>query len=671
MTVSLALALGATGLALVSGLPALALRRRAVLGDRLALALALTAGVVGVVAAMLAMVDGGGELRAAWSLPGASLALGIDGLSAFFLVPVFAVPALAALYAGGYQSPGSAAGVHLRVFLGVLCAGMALLVLARNGVLFLVGWELMAIAAFLLIATGHRGAETRRAAWIYLVATHLCTLALLAAIVLLGAGQDSLDWQPDTGRTLPAGHAVAVFALATIGFGSKAGLMPLHVWLPAAHANAPSHVSAVLSGVLIKMGAYGLLRFVSMLPELPIACAVVVMSLGIATAFCGVAATLSQGDLKRLLAYSSIENLGIVFCGIGLAMLGQALDRPAMIVLGLGGGLFHVWNHALFKPLLFLGAGAVVHATGTREIDRLGGLWRRLPRSGACFLIGCAAIAGLPLLNGFAGEFALYLGLFDAVLVPGPWVALLATTAIAALALVGGLALLAFVRCGATVWLGRPRSAEAANAHEAPASMTVPQIVLATGCLALGLLPWLAVPALDAAIASCCRRAPDQVPLPTIAALAPFRTLSTGALVCAAALIAVFAWLRARARAGAAHAPRVGTWDCGHVDASSPRLQYSGASFAQFATRVLGWAVRERRDEPAPLGLFVGPRRFARRALEPLLDGCFVPLCRRLAERCTQLRFLQRGKLHIYLLYILVTLVLLLAWATLAAPSRP
>ncbi|MBI5853588.1 MAG: hypothetical protein HZB39_21475 [Planctomycetes bacterium] len=553
----------------------------------------------------------------------------------------------------------------MRVQCGVLTAGMALLVLARNGVLFLVGWEAMALAAFLLIATEHDKAPARRAAWVYLVATHLCTLCLAAAIALM-AGGGGLEWRAGAFDALAPERVVLVFALATTGFLIKAGLMPLHVWLPAAHASAPSHVSAVLSGVMLKMGAYGVLRFCALLPPLPATCGLVVAIVAGISALLAVAATLGQSDVKRLLAYSSIENLGIVFCGIGLALVGRSLGITELVVLGLGGGLFHVLNHALFKPLLFLAAGSIVHATGTREIDQLGGLARRMPRTALAFVVGAAAICGLPPLCGFAGEFALYLGLFRAATLDGPWIGALGIALLACLAMVGGLAVVAFVRCTATIFLGAPRSPHAAHAHESPRTVTGTLFVLAALCVAVGLAPWTCVPLLDLAIA------PFLPPSGSVSlgALVPFGIVSAIAFATAIAVAGGLLWLRNRARRVAPATARVGTWDCGFVDASSPRLQYTGSSFAQFATRVLGWAVRERRESQAPLELFPAPHAFRRHAREPLLHDGFEPFLHRVAERCTALRFLQRGKLHVYLLYILAVLLLLLAWSTLVTRAH-
>ncbi len=662
MTASLTLVLIGAIVWALSGVPMIVMARRLPLAERLAALLAVCGSLLGGTGALLGVLGQTDAAAAAWPVPGLSLAIGLDGLSALFLLPVFLVPGLAAIYGLGYAAAFDGRGRYVRVFQGLLTAGFCLLLLARNGMLFLVGWELMALSSFLLIATGHHQVQTRRAAWIYLVTAHFCTLCLVAIMVLLQAPDGSLDWRPESIAALSSGRTIVVFVLALVGFGLKAGLMPLHVWLPGAHGNAPSHVSAVLSGVLIKMGAYGMLRLLSMLPPLPTACGATVLVLGAASALLGVAATFAQGDLKRLLAYSSIENVGIVFLGIGLAMLGTAYGDQRLVVLGLGGAMFHVLNHSLFKPLLFLCAGSVIHATGTRELDQLGGLWRPMRRTGACFLVGTAAISGLPLLNGFASEFVLYLGLFAAATRPEALLVVLATAVLGALAMVGGLATATFVRSTATVFLGRARSPAAAHAHESPASMTTPLVVLTMLCVFVGLAPWACTPLLDRAIEAITRRsAPGG-----IADLVPFGTLSAVSLGCTLAVVGGLWWISAVRRRRDDGAAAVGTWDCGFVDASPPRLQYTGSSFAQFTARILDWTVRERTQVPAPLELFPGPRAFVRRSLEPLLHGALWPLAHRLADRCSRLRILQRGNLQIYLLYILVVLVALLAWSAFA-----
>ncbi|HMC88640.1 MAG TPA: proton-conducting transporter membrane subunit, partial [Gemmataceae bacterium] len=349
-----------------------------------------------------------------WPIPGAEFSVAMDGLAAIFLVPIFLISLLGNVYGLSYwkqaDHPGN--GRKLRLFYGTLTGGMALLVIARNSILFLFGWEIMALSAFFLVTTEDHEKEVRETGWIYLVATHLATLCLFALFALLRAATGSFALEPLEAASLTPRMATMIFVLALVGFGLKAGIMPLHVWLPSSHAIAPSHVSAIMSGVIIKMGIYGLVRVTSLLPNPPPEWGGVVLGLGVTSGALGVAFAIGQHDLKRLLAYHSVENIGIILMGLGLALLGRALGRADWVILGLSGALLHVWNHALFKALLFLSAGSVIHAVHTRAIDHLGGLAKSMPWTALSFLVGAVAICGLPPLNGFVSEFLIYLGLF-------------------------------------------------------------------------------------------------------------------------------------------------------------------------------------------------------------------------------------------------------------------
>ena len=364
---------------------------------------------------------------------------------------------------------------------------MLLVVVARNGVLFLMSWELMSLASFFLVTLEDEKESVRRAGWIYLVAMHLGTAFLLAMFLLLGKNAGSLDFERLSTAAAPSG---VFFLLAVIGFGTKAGFIPMHVWLPEAHPAAPSHVSAVMSGVMIKTGIYGLLRMLTLLGPPPAWWGWTLVAIGVVSGILGVLYALSQHDLKRLLAYHSVENIGIIAMGLGVGVLGISYENPTMAALGFTGGLLHVVNHAVFKSLLFLGAGSVLHATGTGELDRLGGLLKRMPVTGATFLIGAAAISGLPPLNGFVSEFLIYLGavagLGSQAHIAPAW-PLMSVLVVGGLALIGGLAAACFTKAFGIVFLGEPRSDEAAHAHEAGAAMRWPMVVLAGLCVLIGL----------------------------------------------------------------------------------------------------------------------------------------------------------------------------------------
>src|SRR5262249_47715372 len=327
----------------------------------------------------------------------------------------------------------------LRLFYGLLPAGMALLVIARNSILFMVGWEIMALSAFFLVTTEDRDPQVVETGWLYLVATKIATASLFALFALLHAVNGSFTLAPLNEANLAPGVATAIFVFTLIGFGLKAGIMPFHVWLPSSHAIAPSHVSAIMSGVIIKMGIYGIVRIMSLVPHPPLEWGGTLLLLGSVSGVLGVVFAIAQHDLKRLLAYHSIENIGIILIGLGLSVLGRSVGRSELVALGLAGALLHVWNHGLFKALLFFSAGSVVRATHTREIDALGGLANMMPKTTLGFLLGAIAICGLPPFNGFVSELFIYIGLFRAALLEqrGTWI--VGAFGVPTLALIGAL----------------------------------------------------------------------------------------------------------------------------------------------------------------------------------------------------------------------------------------
>ncbi len=667
-----ALLLGAIALVALSGLPGLLARKGGSGGERLSALLVNAGALLGLAAsARILFLGGGFRLELPSPLPGGPLLLAADALSALFLVPVFFVPALGAVYGLGYwpEALHPRDARKLRFFMGLLAASMAVVLLARSGVLFLVAWEVMALAAFFAATTEDRQPAVREAGWIYLVATHVGTLGLFGMTALLARTTGGFAWEaPDGGLSVTASSSV-VFLLALVGFGGKAGLFPFHFWLPGAHAGAPSHVSAVMSGVMLKVGLYGLLRVVSLYGAPPAWWGGLLLVLGATSALYGAALAAGQGDVKRLLAYSSIENVGIVATGIGLALLGRSAGRPEWVALGLGGALLHVLYHSLFKPLLFLGAGAVIHGAGTREMDRLGGLLRRMPRTGAAFAAGCAAALAFPPLAGFFSELVVYLGLFRAF--AGPGSSLLSAFAAPALAVAGAVALAAFAKLFGVVFLGSPRSEEAARAHEPDGAMLGPILLLALLVAVLGLLSPLLAPGVDAAIRAWAAPAmrPGSVealahPVPPLASLVPLGTIALlgAVLLVLLGLVAGFLALRLR-RAPVA---RAATWDCGYARPTA-RMQYTGSSFGDWISgRLAPNAAASSLDVRLPEGSFARSAAVAAPAArDPLLVRLLEPLASRWARRFHDLHALQEGRLTIYLVYVLGTLVALLAWSAL------
>jgi hydrogenase-4 component B len=384
----------------------------------------------------------------------------------------------------------------------------------------------------------------------------------------------------------------------------------------------------------------------------------VVLALGVVSGVLGVAYAIGQHDLKRLLAYHSIENIGIIVMGLGLALLGRSLARADWVVLGLGGALLHVWNHALFKPLLFLSAGSAIHATHTREIDHLGGLARAMPWTAGCFLVGAAAICGLPPLNGFVSELLVYLGLFHSLGIGGGPSYAGAALAAPALALIGALAVACFVKVYGAVFLGVGRSEHVALAHEAGPAMISPMLVLVGCCLFIGLAPGCVAPALGRALEAWMPELSDAEA--QLQALAPLGWVSGMGLALLGGLVVVGGLYAARLRAGPA-VESGPTWGCGYA-APSPRMQYTASSFAQMLVGLFAWALRPRRQRPRHMPLVPPPSHFHSDVPDAILDRGVLPALRLAAWLCTQLRVFQQGKIQLYLLYIFLTLVALLLW---------
>jgi hydrogenase-4 component B len=645
-----------------SGIPGLLGSRDGRRGQMLSTILMLVGGSIGLVEAFGCLIDGQTRsLESAWFLPWGQFAVRMDSLSAVFLIPVFLIPTLGALYGQSYwrQSEHPANGRKLRFFYGLLAASMAMVVLSRDAVLFLIVWEMMALSAYFLATADDEDEAACKAGWVYLIATHLGTLCLIAMAALLRhvTGSFSLDAiRPDA---LSPAAATALFLLAVIGFGFKAGLIPLHVWLPGAHANAPSHVSAVMSGVMLKMGVYGIVRMTSLFPNPPAWWGQMLLAVGAISGVVGIAFALGQSDLKRTLAYSSIENIGIIVMGIGLALIGRALGRSDWIALGLGGSLLHVLNHGLFKSLLFLNAGCVIHAAQTREIERLGGLAKRMPRTAFLFTAGALAICALPPLNGFVSELLIYLGLFRTMGIGtgsvGPtWP--FAALAAPVLAVIGALAVACFVNLLGTIFLGQPRSEASHHAHDPSLAMIAPMSVLAAGCLAVGVASASLAPALDRAVQIW--KPGTDASLFTLAPLLSVTWMAAGLIGVAVILVLVLRAVVARSSAGTA-----GTWDCGYARPST-RMEYSGSSFNQVLVGLFGWVLFPKKHRPQVSGIFPAPANFKIQVPDTVLDRLVIPFYRFAGRTLPWFRFLQQGRIQIYVLYFVVILIVLYLWGS-------
>ena len=650
---------GAVGLLAASGVPGVFVGRRSQAGQRLATAMSVAGSALGLTAAFAALTAGAAaSIRIRGPLPDLTLHLRLDPLGAFFLVPICLVGALGSVYGMGYWRPDAhpRTAARLQFCYGLLTASLALVVLSADAIAFLFAWEVMALSAFFLVSTEEHRKEAREAGWLYLVSTHVGTLFLFALFALLRVASGSFEFRPLEPGQAGLGLRTAIFLVALVGFGFKAGMMPFHFWLPSAHANAPSHISAILSGVVLKIGIYGLLRTLTLLPTPPLIWGVVVLTLGTLSAVLGVLFALGQHDLKRLLAYHSIENIGIILMGLGLALVGQARGNSEWVVLGLAGCLLHVWNHALFKSLLFLAAGSVIHRVRTREIDLMGGLGKPMPKTMLLFFVGAVAICGLPPLNGFVSELFIYLGLFRSL--HGASGASGAALAVPALALVGTLAVACFVKAFGAVFLGSPRSHPIDRVREAPRSMTAATAVLGACCVTIGVVPILVARPLRAVIDQWGRGLPNG---PSLEALAPLAVLTWLALGLAGTLVVGFLVIRVSSHRRRER--RSVTWDCGYARPSR-RMQYTSSSFASVLVKLFRSVLRPRSHEPKILTPFPSKANFESHVDDVVLDGLLGPLWYRFRSHLGWLRVLQQGSVQTYVLYILIALFILLFLTT-------
>jgi len=617
------------------------------------------AGCVSVAVPAMATLSGRAPAPYTWqsTLPGGLWIVGLDALSAWFLLLIALVGVITAAYGVTYlgeeRSHRSVAPAH--VGFALLLAAMMGVVVAQAAVLFLVAWEIMAVTAYLLIVYEGERVDVARAGLVYLALMHVGTLALFAMFLAWrGPGGDlAFSALAQSSAALPAGGA-AVLLLALIGFGIKAGIVPLHFWLPGAHAAAPSHVSALLSGVMIKTGIYGLLRVMSLLGVIPAWWGWTLLGLGLVSGVLGVLWALAQHDLKRVLAYSSVENIGITLLGMGVGALGMAYRQPVVAVLGLTGAVLHTLNHALFKSLLFLGAGAVARATGTRAIDELGGLARRMPFTATAFLLGSVAIVGLPPLNGFVSEWVVLQALLRSGMTAGP--TQVAVFAAAGVGLIAALAVACFSRVFAVVFLGQQRSSRGAVATDVPPGMLLPMFLLGAACLALGLMPTIALGPAARVVARIAAPAggvaASQTALAGAALIGTLAAALLGAVLVVGALRSTLGPRRPRAR--------VLTWGCGYARPTT-RMQYTASSFGAPLLSAFGSVMQPRVHRT--------PTSFATDPEDRVVDRLLGLAWNRVKTGAMSLRPLQQGRVTTYLQYIVLT-VLLLLFALFASVAR-
>lgn len=706
------LAVGAVASLLLARIPRLALN--------VAMGCAFAASVLAVIAAgdVLLHSSSPSPYEAAWPLSLGAARLSLDGLSAWFLMTIGVLAACVAIYTVPYMSsavgrdPPANRRLEVPVFCAFFCGllgSLTLLVCAADAVLFLISWEAMTLSAFFLVTFHHGRPEVRRGAWMYLVATHIGTaLFVLPLFAILFARTGTTAFSSFAGAVGSGDDTtlLTLFGLGLGGFGTKAGFMPMHVWLPAAHPVAPTPVSAFLSGVVVKTGVYGLLRLLTWLPPLPLVCGEILLLVGVVSGVMGVLYALAQHDLKRLLAYHTVENIGIIALGIAVGLLGEATSEPAVAVLGYAGALLHVTNHALFKGLLFLSAGAVLHGSGTGEIDRLGGLARKMPVNALMFLIGAVAICGLPPLNGFLSEWVIYGSLLSGSIRGIGASGGLPAVGVAALALMGGLALACFAKVFGVVFLGEPRDG-GVQTHATPGGMKTAMAILSLFCILIGVFPSLWVPLVRSATGELANVPAGEISARMEGVLSPALRLSamTGLFVAAAGgLFAVRRWLLTRAaRRDAGVAPMVATWGCGYAR-PTPRMQYTAASFASLLVATFRSLLWPERTLMAPAGSFPSAGHVESSAPDIAEHELFRPIFRGAARLFAMVRTvswrgepesreaarsaagrrrgpvktlldgmitaLRRGNIQVRLLFIVLTLVVLFLFEAISFGGR-
>lgn len=598
--------------------------------------------------------------RIPWPVPLGEFSLGLDPLSAFFLMTIACVSLASGIYGCGYLQEHHEKrnlGAHYFFYL-LLITSILFVVTAKNAILFLVAWEIMTVCSYFLVTFYDEKKSVRDAGYLYLIVTHCGTFCLLVMFALMGNAAGSMDFDQMALTHHAPGLTGVLFALALLGFGVKAGFFPVHIWLPHAHPAAPSHVSAVLSGLVIKTGIYGLLRIIFIINDMPSWSGPVVLAIGGVSGVLGVLYALGQHEIKRLLAYHSIENIGIITLGIGIGLLGNASHHESIALIGYAGALLHVLNHAVFKSLLFLSAGSVIRSTGTGEIDEMGGLLKFLPYTGHLFLIGSLSICGLPLFNGFISEWLVYRALFDGAIHFNIQGIILAVMSLVSLALIGGLAAICFAKAFGVIFLGQNRSHREGTYKENSGMMRGPMMFLAVICVWIGLFPKTIVSfsLASAHFLTAIKPLPAQIesalqPISSFTKVLYVFLVVLGLLVLLKALLAK----RYPARSAA-------TWACGYASLA-PRMQYTASSFAEptlrFFKKVVCFKVQH---SERPANNFPQELEISSAVVDFSEHFIFRPILVILRKFSTVLLKLQSGHIPQYLFYILLGLVALLLW---------
>jgi formate hydrogenlyase subunit 3/multisubunit Na+/H+ antiporter MnhD subunit len=661
--------------AIASGLVSLGADRHPRLLRQGAFPLLAVSGTLSVAVAALALLDGAAfAAELPFGLPWLHWHLRLDPLAGFFLGIIGIVTAVVSIYGPSYthayqQSPYSL-GV-LGLFTGLFIAGMQLVVLADDAFAFMVAWEVMSVASYFLVAYEHHHAANRRAAFLYLLMAQIGAVLILLCFGIFAGLSDGFTFGAFRAADIGPFWAGLAFALGLAGFGMKAGLFPLHVWLPEAHPVAPSHVSALMSGVMLKVAIYGFMRLLfDLLGALRWEWGLVLLTIGSLTAVYGVLYALIQTDLKRVLAYSSVENIGIVFICLGLSVTYLTHGAPGLGVLGLVAALYHCVNHALFKSLLFLNAGAVIERSHEHDLEAMGGLLRRMPWTGLFFLVGCMSISALPPFNGFVSEWLTFQTALQATSLDSGVLRAIVPIVAAILALTGALAAACFVRAYGISFLGQPRSRHVRRAREVKSGMLVAQGTLAVLCLVFGVLPTTFVgiigtvteSLLDRPIVAATRHGwlwLTPISPETASYSAPLVML--GVLAALAAWIGVWAWLRRRREAKPI--VRRDPWDCGFGGVTA-RMQYTATAFAMPFQQVFRpvWRLNEQRAREMDGDLPTRPGRleYHLEVEDRAWRWFYAPVGHLVLNAARRVARIQTGHIRHYLAYSFVTLIVLL-----------
>ncbi len=609
------------------------------------------------------------------SLPLLRYAVRLDPLAAFFVTTISLVGVAASIFALGYVKEfyGRYSVGALGALYNAFLLSMTLVVMADDGFFFVVVWEIMSLVSYFLVVTEHEKAEVRYAGFFYLIMAHVGTAFIIVTYLVFyqQAGSFSFEAFRNLSEPLPQALRSVVFAAALVGFGTKAGIVPLHVWLPYAHPAAPSHISALMSGAMIKTAIYGMVRvyFDFLGGEFPWWWGFVILTVGAVSALLGVMYALMEHDLKSLLAYHSVENIGIILMGIGAGMIFQSYGLTNLAALGLLAGLYHTINHAMFKALLFLGAGSLLYATHTRNMEEYGGLIRKMPWTAFFFLVGAVSISALPPSNGFVSEWLTFQSLFLSFQIPDLLMKMMLPIGAAMLALTGVLALACFAKAFGISFLAMPRSSHARHAREVPPAMRAGMAGLAVICVLLGLAPMLVVPALDRVTTPLVGESiADKVLAEGGFALMPmgtgFASISPPVLGILLVSLVPVALLLAVIVGGKLRKRFYKTWGCGIN--LTPRMEYTATGFSQPIKQVFSTIYRP--TVKLETELMEESRYFAKRMMfethiEPVFQKyLYDPVVRSLNAIADRLRVIQAGSLQLYLAYIFVALLLLLLW---------